>query len=89
LRLFSEEMAVNVIGTIRNSRSSLLSTMLILGLTDLKDERRENMQYTRRGQKNEGNRGQLFCLIFRNNQQKKASEREIWIREIETIEKSR
>jgi len=63
--------------------------MLISGLTDLKEEMRENRQYTRRGQKKEGNRGQLFCLICRNNQQKNASEREIWIREIETIEKSR
>ena len=88
-RLFSEEMAVNVIGTMRNRRSSLLSTMLILGLTELKEEKRENRQYTRRGQKKEGNLGKLFCLKCRNNQQKKASEREICIREIETIEKSR
>jgi hypothetical protein len=89
LRLFSEEMAVNVIGTARNSKSSLLSTKLILGFTDLKEERREKRQYARRGQKKDGNRGQLFCLICRNSQQKKARDRKIWISEIETIEKSR
>jgi hypothetical protein len=63
--------------------------MLNPGLTDRKEERRENRQYTIRGQKKEGNRGQVFCLICRINQQKKASERDIWMKEIETIEKSR
>ncbi len=88
-RLFSEDMAVKAIGTIRKRSSSLLSTKLIFGLTDLKDERRENTQYKTRGQKNEGNRGQLFCFIIRNNQQKKANDRAIWMREMETKEKSR